>query len=141
MLRILTQSGSGNYRLLVRCVCLCGFVCMISCIVNSLELILVVLALVFVIFVGNGIDDSCHILRTCELARDVWDHVISDMSMDLFCAGNLMDWIHRNTLSRGENTDSNWPSMFLAVIWFLWVGRNKILLAHEDVKLAVDDSC
>lgn len=79
-----------------------------------------------------GIEDYCHILRDCKFAKEVWNHVIDSQRYHSFFTGTLMEWIKQNTRSMGKGSGSDWPSLFLAILWHIWARRNKVLLGHDD---------
>lgn len=68
-------------------------------------------------------EDINHILRHCNLAKEVWANLLSPQQASTFFGLPLRTWISSNIEPGGSNP-KDWPLVFTTTVWWLWKWRN-----------------
>lgn len=69
-----------------------------------------------------------HLLRDCCWARQIWDGLIADDRVWDFYSGDVVEWVHSNTVGKlAGGLEMEWYWIFLVGLWSIWVRRNKKL--------------
>lgn len=67
-----------------------------------------------------------HVLRDCEVAVFVWQHLLHRDDRSWFFLGDVGGWAKDNLVAGKMNGDTNiWPQIWATTCYFLWLWRNK----------------
>lgn len=82
-------------------------------------------------FCPRVVDLSCHALRDCYRASNIWNHVLPSTRVGNFYNGDLINWVQTN-ISDVPFVDGfvTWNRCWALVTWKIWSWRNA--LVHDD---------
>ena len=83
-----------------------------------------------------------HMLRDCEVARDLWYKLgVPHPHINSFNE-NLANWLRINSLSTvRHNTHIPWCTVFLYAVWSLWKNRNIVMFDNSIPNPRLDKFC
>ncbi|XP_021760246.1 uncharacterized protein LOC110725083 [Chenopodium quinoa] len=102
-------------------------------------------------YCGLALEDSQHLFRFCNLAKEVWENSSLTICPDIpGSSSSLRRWIQHYILlfNSEDGKNSNCSVLFIASLWSIWKMRNAICfkgstgtnsLVVEFIKLAMED--
>ncbi|XP_074291074.1 uncharacterized protein LOC141617835 [Silene latifolia] len=72
-----------------------------------------------------------HLLRHCEISRQVWSLLGIDSSNPTFYNSSFPEWITKCASNGVATSEPNWPIFFAITCWWLWKWRNNIVFGRE----------
>ncbi|CAN1851599.1 Putative ribonuclease H protein At1g65750 [Linum perenne] len=73
----------------------------------------------------SGIEDTLHVVRDCQLAREVWASFITPELTSHFFSDSLQDWLKAGLTHKG------FELTFGIIIWILWKARNEAIFEDK----------
>ncbi|CAN1131440.1 Putative ribonuclease H protein At1g65750 [Linum perenne] len=73
----------------------------------------------------SGIEDTLHVVRDCQLAREVWASFIPPELTSHFFSDSLQDWLMAGLTHKGFELN------FGIIIWVLWKARNEAIFEDK----------
>ncbi|MBA0750815.1 hypothetical protein Gogos_002200, partial [Gossypium gossypioides] len=86
---------------------------------------------------GFHSEDILHILRDCDVAKDVWNQVIPGNCLSNFFSNNSQGWLLGNLQNNSmvHEEGSSWACLFGLLIWRLWKNRNLFIFQGRSWSL------
>ncbi|KAK7836380.1 putative ribonuclease h protein [Quercus suber] len=82
----------------------------------------------------EGLESILHVLRDCQIARNLWNSLSPPMPASLFFGLNITEWIRQICCNFKTSLNSNirWDIIFCFGIWTLWLNRNGVVFRNES---------
>ncbi|XVE83745.1 hypothetical protein DITRI_Ditri16bG0111000 [Diplodiscus trichospermus] len=76
----------------------------------------------------EGKETGLHVLRDCNVARQVWLNLVSMGSREYFFSMGYKDWLLKILVNEdGMQSEIDWPTLFGVGVWRIWFWRNQAL--------------
>ncbi|KAF3951859.1 hypothetical protein CMV_022529 [Castanea mollissima] len=74
-----------------------------------------------------------HILRNCEVIKQVWRNLGINSDDNTFFAADLLSWFTVNAKANAGNYrgQPHWSTIFLFAVWSIWLKRNAVVLHNK----------
>ena len=84
---------------------------------------------------NSGTETILHVLRDCQVARNLWIVLSSPLLVVSFFSLQLTNWLRLNCCSTKAlaSLDITWGIIFAFGIWTLWTHRNEILFRNDRI--------